>query len=120
MKYTLELTGLEAFGYHGVLQHEKAYGQNFYFDCVYQVEAKNEDDLTATVSYAAVADIIFVTATANNFELIESLATACLSAVMSLDSRITFCKITVHKPNAPIDHKFKDVSVSVTGGRFED
>ena len=119
MKYTLELTGLEVFGYHGVLEHEKAYGQNFYFDCVYQVEASVEDELSATVSYASVADMIAVTAKANTFDLIESLASACLAAVQSLDTRITFCKITVHKPNAPIEHNFKDVAVSVTGGRFE-
>lgn len=119
MKYTLELTGLEVFGYHGVLEHEKAYGQNFYFDCVYQVEASTEDEISATVSYASVAEIIAVTAKANTFDLIESLASACLSAVQSLDPRITFCKVTVHKPNAPIDYKFKDVAVSVTGGRFE-
>lgn len=120
MRYTIELLGLEVFGYHGVLEHEKAYGQNFYFDCRYQVEAVSEDELSATVSYAAVADVIAITAKANTFELLESLAAACLAAVQSLDSRIVACTLTVHKPNAPIDHKFDDVQVSVTGGRFED
>ncbi len=120
MRYTIELTGLEVFGYHGVLDHEKAYGQNFYLYCRYQVEAVSEDDLTATVSYAAVADVIAITAKSNTFELLESLASACLAAVQSLDSRIVACRLTVHKPNAPIEHKFDDVKVSVTGGRFED
>lgn len=120
MRYTIELEGLEVFGYHGVLDHEKAYGQNFYFDCEYQVEAGSEDDLNETVSYAAVADIIAITVKANTFELLETLASACLSAVQSLDSRIVACKVTVHKPHAPIDHMFNDVKVSVAGGRFED
>lgn len=120
MRYTIELVGLEVFGYHGVLEHEKAYGQNFYFDCQYQVEAITEDELTETVSYAAVADVIAITAKSNTFQLLESLAAACLAAVQSLDSKIIACKLTVHKPNAPIDHKFEDVRVSVTGGRFED
>lgn len=119
MRYTIELTGLEVFGYHGVLEHEKAYGQNFYFDCRYQVEAGSEDELSATVSYAAVADVIAVTAKANTFDLLETLAASCLAAVQSLDSRIVACELTVHKPSAPIDHKFDDVKVSVTGGRFE-
>lgn len=120
MRYTIDLRGLEVFGYHGVLEHEKAYGQIFLFDCSYQVEASTKDDLSTTVSYAAVADLIAVTAKANTYELIESLATACLAAVQAMDSRILAVKITVHKPNAPIDHKFEDVSVSVTGGKFED
>lgn len=120
MKYSIELNGLEVFAYHGVLEHEKAYGQTFRFDCRYQVDAVTSDELASTVSYAAVADLIAITAKANTFDLIESLAEACLAAVLSLDPKITACTLTVHKPNAPIDHKFADVSVSVTGGVFED
>ena len=119
MRYGIDLKGLEVYGYHGVLQHEKDFGQVFLIDCSYQVEAEAEDDLSATVSYAAVADLLHVTATSNRFDLIESLASACLAAVSALDSKIAAVKITVHKPNAPIDHKFQDVSVSVQSGRFE-
>ena len=119
MRYTVELTGLEVYAYHGVLQHEQDFGQNFLIDCRYQVEAEAEDQLTSTVSYAAVADLLHVTATSNRFELIESLANACLAAVCALDAKITAAKITIHKPHAPIDHKFSDVSVSVQSGRFE-
>ena len=119
MRYGIELKGLEVYGYHGVLQHEKDFGQVFLIDCSYQVEAEAEDDLSATVSYAAVADLLHVTATSNRFDLIESLASACLAAVSALDSKIAAVKITVHKPNAPIEHKFQDVSVSVQSGRFE-
>ena len=119
MRYSIELTGLEVYAYHGVLQHEQDYGQTFLIDCCYQVEAEVEDQLTATVSYAAVADLLQVTATSNRFDLIESLANACLAAVCALDRKIAAVKITVHKPQAPIDHKFADVSVSVQSGRFE-
>ncbi len=119
MRYSIELTGLEVYAYHGVLQHEQDFGQTFLIDCSYQVEAEVEDQLSATVSYAAVADLLHVTATSNRFDLIESLANACLAAVCALDSKIVAAKITIHKPKAPIDHKFADVSVSVQSGRFE-
>ncbi|MEY4327877.1 MAG: dihydroneopterin aldolase [Actinomycetota bacterium] len=119
MRYDIELKGLEVYAYHGVLQHEQDFGQTFLIDCLYQVEADAEDQLTATVSYAAVADLLHVTATSNRFDLIESLASACLAAVSNLDSKIAAVKITVHKPQAPIEHKFADVSVSVQSGRFE-
>lgn len=119
MRYGIELKGLEVYGYHGVLQHEKDFGQIFLIDCSYQVEAEAEDELSSTVSYAAVADLLHVTATSNRFDLIESLASACLAAVSALDNRIAAVKITVHKPNAPIEHKFADVSVTVQSGRFE-
>ena len=120
MRYTIELKGLEVFGYHGVLQHEKDYGQTFLIDCRYQVEAEAEDQLSSTVSYATVADLLHVTATSNRFDLIESLASACLAAVSTLDNKIAAVKVTVHKPQAPIEHSFEDVSVSVQSGRFED
>lgn len=119
MRYTIELTGLEVYAYHGVLQHEQDFGQVFLIDCHYQVEAEAEDQLTSTVSYAAVADLLQVTATSNRFDLIESLASACLAAVTTLDQKIVAARITIHKPHAPIDHKFGDVSVSVQSGRFE-
>jgi dihydroneopterin aldolase len=119
VRYGIELKGLEVYGYHGVLQHEKDFGQIFLIDCSYQVEAQAEDELSATVSYAAVADLLHVTATSNRFDLIESLASACLAAVSTLDTKIAAVKITVHKPNAPIEHKFADVSVTVQSGRFE-
>ncbi len=119
MRYDIELKGLEVYAYHGVLQHEQDFGQTFLIDCLYQVEAEAEDQLTATVTYAAVADLIQITATSNRFDLIESLANACLAAVFNLDSKIVAVKITVHKPQAPIEHKFADVSVSVQSGRFE-
>ncbi len=120
MRYTIELKGLELFGYHGVLQHEKDFGQIFLIDCRYQVEAEQEDQLSSTVSYAAVADLLHVTATSNRFDLIESLASACMAAVSASDGKIQAVKITVHKPHAPIEHGFEDVSVSVQSGRFED
>jgi dihydroneopterin aldolase len=120
VRYTIELKGLEVFGYHGVLQHEKDFGQIFLIDCRYQVEAEAEDQLSSTVSYAAIADLLHVTATSNRFDLIESLASACLAAVSTSDSKIEAVKVTVHKPHAPIEHGFEDVSVSVQSGRFED
>ena len=120
MRYTIELKGLELFGYHGVLQHEKDFGQIFLIDCRYQVEAEQEDQLSSSVSYAAIADLLHITATSNRFDLIESLASACLAAVSASDSKIQAVKITVHKPHAPIEHGFEDVSVIVQSGRFED
>jgi dihydroneopterin aldolase len=120
VRYTLQLSGLEVFAYHGVLEHERAYGQKFLIDVEYQLEAEAGDQISQTVSYAAVADLLVVSAKSNTFDLIETLAEHLLAAVISLDSKITFCKITVHKPQAPIDHVFSDVTVSVQHGRRED
>jgi dihydroneopterin aldolase len=43
-----------------------------------------------------------------------------LAAVLAHSPKIARATITVHKPMAPIDHEFHDVSVSVSGDRGVD
>ena len=117
MIYKIRLDGLEFYGYHGVQQHEKDFGQNFLVDCHLDVEAGTEDTIDSTVSYALVADEIENVATKQRFDLIETLAQRCLSAVLDLDPRILRATITIHKPSAPLTQGFGDVSVSVSGAR---
>ncbi|MCF8529273.1 MAG: dihydroneopterin aldolase [Aquiluna sp.] len=119
MIYQIKIQGLKVFGYHGVLPHETQYGQDFYFDCVFEVAAESDDELSATVSYATVADKIEEIAKTKTFQLIESLARELLVSIMALDSRILGARITVHKPSAPLTQEFQDVSVSVGGGTLE-
>ena len=117
MIYKIRLDALEFFGYHGVQQHEKDFGQTFLVDCHLDVEAGSEDSIDSTVSYALVADELEKVATKQRFDLIETLAQRCLAAVLDLDARILRVTITIHKPNAPLTQSFGDVSVSVSGAR---
>lgn len=115
--YLIKLTGLELFGYHGVLEHEKQYGQQFLVDCEVSVRRAAGDAIAGTVSYADLADLIEATFKADRFDLIESVADSLLAAVLSHDSSISHATITVHKPSAPLTQKFADVSVTVVGSR---
>lgn len=123
--YTIKLTGLQLFGYHGVLPHEKQYGQEFLIDCEVEVQRglgdqiANTDNIASTVSYADLADLIEVTFKGDRFDLIESVADAILAAVLSHHVSIKLAIITVHKPSAPLTQKFADVSVTVVGSRDE-
>lgn len=115
MKFRIEILGLELFGYHGVLQHEKDYGQSFLVDAKLMVEASGEDEIEATVSYADVADLIEATFNAERNDLLEALVVRLQAAVMSMSDQIIECEISVHKPSAPLTQKFSDVVVSVVG-----
>ena len=119
MIYKIRIDGLESFAYHGVLEHEKNYGQTFLFDIHLDVEAGLEDSIDATVSYAAIADLAVELSSRSRFDLIESLASAIARAVLKYDPRILRTTVTVHKPSAPIGKNFKDVSVTVSGSRDE-
>lgn len=120
MIFDIRLDGLKVFAYHGVFQHEKDYGQEFLIDARLSVDVGGEDHIDQTVSYALVAETISELATRERFDLIESLAKTLVDRVLELDPRILRCTITVHKPQAPMNQSFSDVSVSCSGANRED
>jgi 7,8-dihydroneopterin aldolase/epimerase/oxygenase len=120
--YRIELTGLKAFGHHGVAEFERQYGQEFVVDVAIQLDASEAaatDDVSKTAHYGLLADAIVGDVKTNPVNLLETLVTRLAKLVLAFDSRIETVDITVHKPNAPIDHAFSDVSVSLRLGRSD-
>ena len=119
MIYKVRIDGLKVYAYHGVLQSEKDYGQDFYIDVHLDIDAGSEDRIDSTVSYALVADEVVKVATGRKYDLIETLASEVCKSVLALDPRVLRTTITIHKPAAPLGHEVRDVSVSVSGARGE-
>lgn len=115
----IALKGLGALANHGVYDFERDRNQRFSADIVMWVEtAGTADDIAATVSYADIADEAMAVLTGSAVDLIETLAETIASHVMSHEG-IVGTEVTVHKPDAPIDHPFADVSVTVRAGQTE-
>ena len=115
----IALKGLGALANHGVYDFERARNQRFSADIVMWVEtAGNADDIAATVSYADIADEAMAVLTGNAVDLIETLAETIAARVMSHEG-VVGTEVTVHKPDAPIDHPFADVSVTVRAGQTD-
>ena len=115
----IALKGLGALANHGVYDFERARNQRFSADIVMWVEtAGTTDDIAATVSYADIADEAMAVLTGNAVDLIETLAETIASRVMSHEG-VVGTEVTVHKPDAPIDHPFADVSVTVRAGETD-
>jgi dihydroneopterin aldolase len=117
----IELVGLRAKGFHGVLDFEREQGQEFVVDVVLHVDtraAAAADDLAETVDYGAVAVAVSDVVTGDPVDLIETLAArvadACLAA-----ARVDAVDVAVHKPQAPIPVPFADVVVRVHRRRGE-
>ena len=110
----INIKGLSVFAHHGVLDFEKAYGQEFLIDAEVELAASATDDLANTVSYAALADALVADAKQNPVDLLETLAQRLLALTFTFP-KVARASITVHKPKAPLDHKFADVSVTVEG-----
>lgn len=111
----ITLTGVGCVGYHGVLEAEKQTGQPFFVDATLYCDLRRaaaEDQLAATVDYAAVAECIRDLVTGQSYDLIETLAERIAASI--LDSfPVQALEITVHKPKAPIEVTFSDVSVTI-------
>ncbi len=115
----IALKGLGALANHGVYDFERTQEQRFSADVVMWVEtAGTTDDIAATVSYADIADETMAVLTGNPVDLIETLAETIASRVMSHEG-VVGTEVTVHKPDAPINHPFADVSVTVRRGETD-
>jgi dihydroneopterin aldolase len=111
------VTGIKAFGYHGVLPHEATEGQDFIVDLLITLDlraASLSDDLQETINYADLAQIAHDNIVGERVQLIERLAGRIAEEISSAYSQITSVSVTVHKPHAPVTVDFEDISVTIT------
>lgn len=111
----IELTGLRARGFHGVLAEERRDGQEFVVDVVLHLDlrpAGESDALADTVHYGELAEAVHAVVTGPPVDLLETLAARvadlCLGA-----PRVAAVEVAVHKPQAPIGVPFADVVVRI-------
>ncbi len=117
----ITLTGLRAYGRHGVYDFERADGQDFVVDVTLELDlapAAAMDDVTETVHYGELADQLVAIVAGPPVALIETLADRLASACLE-DVRVVAATVTVHKPQAPIAHSFTDVAVTIRRTRSD-
>lgn len=115
----LAVVGIECWGHHGVLDFEKREGQTFLVDLVLGLDTRPpaaSDDLRDTVDYGSLVASVKVAVENDPVDLIESLAQR-VADVCLLDARVEWARVTVHKPDAPIDATFTDVALTITRKR---
>jgi len=113
----IRVTGIKAFGYHGVLPHEATEGQDFIVDLLITLDLRAvslSDDLTESINYADLAQIAHDNIVGERVQLIERLAGRIAEEISSAYSQITSVSVTVHKPQAPVTVDFEDISVTIT------
>ena len=112
----LTVTGIECFGHHGVFDFERREGQVFIIDLTLGIDtrpAAASDDLADTEHYGVLVDRVVKAVESDPVDLIETLAQRIADVVLSGDS-VEWVRVTVHKPDAPIQAEFADVSLSIT------
>ena len=115
----ITLTGVRAFGYHGVFDDERRDGQEFVVDVTLYVStarAAASDDVSDTVHYGEVAERIVELVGRDPLNLIEGVAARIADDLLTWDG-VKMVAVTIHKPHAPITVPFADVSVTIRRAR---
>ena len=121
MSDRIVLQGVSARGFHGVLDVEKADGQDFVVDVMLEVDLRRpggSDLLAHTVNYAEVAADTVALITGPSLDLIETLADRIAAAALRRPL-VQAVQVTVHKPHAPVGVPFGDVKVVLERRRDE-
>ena len=113
------LSGLTVRGNHGVYGFERRDGQDFVVDVELELDtapAARSDDVADTVDYGQLAAALADVVSGEPVNLLETLAQRLADTCLA-DARVAAATVTVHKPQAPIDHQFGDVAVTIRRAR---
>lgn len=122
MKTVLFIDNLEVFANHGLFEEENKLGQKFIFDIECELNYKKamfSDEMTESISYADIAEVVVKTATTNTFNLLERLAGEILKNIFTEFSQIENINLKINKPGAPIKYHFEKCGVEVKTSREE-
>jgi dihydroneopterin aldolase len=112
----IEIKGIKSFGYHGVFESENIAGQDFFVDISLELDlsrASVTDDVSDTVNYAEITDLVVAEVTGDRVALIEKLAARIADRIKNTYSQIVTVSVTVHKPQAPVNAEVRDISVTI-------
>ena len=112
----INIQGIKSFGYHGVLESENVTGQDFYVDVTLEVDltrASVTDDVSDTINYAEVTDLVVNEITGDRVSLIEKLAGNIADRIKANYPQTATVSVTVHKPQAPVNAQVKDIYVTI-------
>lgn len=115
----LSVTGIECWGHHGVFDFEKRDGQVFVVDLTLGIDtrpAAASDDLADTVDYGGLVAGVRAAVERDPVDLIETVVQR-IADVCLLDSRVEWARVTLHKPDAPIEATYSDVALTITRTR---
>ncbi len=107
---------------HGVLPEENRLGQKFLFNIEMEVDMMKaclSDDLSGSVNYAEVSQVVTEYATTHTHALLEHLAENVARILLMKFPLILQVKIEIKKPWAPVGLPLDTVSVEITRKRHK-
>ena len=105
MLTTIQIAGLQTFGYHGLFEEERSLGQKFTFDIdatLNPAPTHRDDRLDASIRYDAVVDAAVSLAGGMKYQTLEALGEAVAIGLLrrfALIDTITVGVVQVQPPN---------------------
>jgi len=109
------IQGLEVYGHHGVAPEEKVLGQRLLFDVRLTMDecpAARTDDVTDTVDYTEVLDLVTEVTTVQSYSLLERLAQAIAESILR-KFPVDEVWVQVTKPHPPVACALASVAAAV-------
>ena len=108
---TIGLEGIELWGFHGLLEHERAEGQPFLFDVELELAdpdtVAGTDSIQDTVDYRDAVTCVQEISGGRDFVTLEALATSVAAALLDR-FRVVRVRVRVRTPDvalpAPVEH----------------
>lgn len=111
----IQIRGISAFGYHGVFEHEKLNGQNFYVDLEISYDASAAiatDDLNNAIDYGEIVKYVKSIIEGDSKDLIEVVADLIADKILEFE-KVIRVQVILHKPQAPVEVSVGDIAVKI-------
>jgi dihydroneopterin aldolase len=115
---TIELRGIELYGFHGVLHQERERGQLFVVDLELEVDpevaatAAESDRIEDAVDYRDVVDVVGEVSDARAYQLLEAFSTALADTLLARFPLVR-ARVAVRKPEVVLARPVADAAVVV-------
>lgn len=116
MKTSIELKNMHFFAHHGVLEHERDYGNNFSVTLRFSADLSQaciSDEVADTINYAEVYELIKEEMTIPS-KLIEHAAYRILRKVKEAFPQIDRIEVELSKMNPPVSGRMEHSSVIIS------
>ena len=114
------IKNLTIFAYHGVHEFEKINGQNFLVDVMCKtkrLDGYKTDKIEDTISYSLIIKSIKNSILSNKNNLLEYTAEKIVRDLFENFPKIEGIKLTLKKPEAPINEDFEYVAIKIKRNR---
>lgn len=118
----ITLSKMEFEGHTGCFDFEKVNGQKFIVSAdlfVDRIKGCYTDELSDTIDYAEIYELTGKIVTGDDGNLIERLAQKISDAILEADKRIAKVRVTVSKPEAPVEGVFETMEITIERCRKE-